>query len=48
METVTYRLFGIPIWSITRSRKIDDALYEEMRDRFAKDMNEILTRRGQR
>lgn len=42
--TVTYYLFGIPIWSVKRTISVSDkeALYREFADRFGKEINEAL------
>ena len=41
MQTVVYRLFGIPVWSVTRT--VDEAaLYERMRERFRAEMETAL------
>lgn len=43
MSKITYRLFGIPIWSITRDTD-EDALYSRMSDRFAKELDKAVAR----
>ena len=40
-ERITYRLFGIPIWSVERKINTDD-LYREIASRLATDMREAF------
>lgn len=39
-ETITYRLFGIPLWSVTRKVSAGevDALYTDFMGRFERDL----------
>lgn len=43
MKTV-YRLFGIPVWSVTRTVTVDEreTMYHEFAERFAREMNDAL------
>lgn len=43
-ETVTYKIFGIPIWTVTRKVTVTDeeAVYQRLSDRFAAEMKMAL------
>jgi hypothetical protein len=44
--TTVYRLFGIPIWSVTRATSVADeeAVYQRMAARFDAEMTDALKR----
>jgi len=46
--TTTYRIFGIPVWSVTvTAPELDkEALYKEFADRFGKEMITELKAKG--
>ena len=41
-QRITYRFFGIPVWSVERVINTDD-LYQEIANRLATDMKEAFT-----
>ena len=41
MEIVTYRLFGIPVWSVRRTIEPTDEMYDKMRIRFSQEVKEF-------
>lgn len=43
MKTITYRLFGIPIWSVVQTVD-EEAIYKRMSDRFKAEMEDALRR----
>lgn len=45
-ETVTYRIFGIPVWTRTRTVDVtdEDAVYTRLSERFGNEMKEALDR----
>lgn len=49
IERIVYRLFGIPVWSVTREHQgiapeVKESLYQEFSDRFGKEIREALQR----
>ena len=52
-ETVTYRIFGIPVWSVTRTvpapppAQVDEEeLYKRFAERFGSEMTAALRSKG--
>jgi hypothetical protein len=43
MQTIVYRLFGLPIWSVTRTID-EESVYRLMSQRFKAEMEDALKR----